>query len=139
MVFVVDDQVGAHPVIAELTSRLKWNTEVIRTGEGWDNLLSELHELLVVLSPDYRLYQVKEKFGQLRFYADYVQDRGYDDKMEQIFRVVIRHYEEISGKTCEVCGGYGELCSKQSVLRTLCVDHAAEAGFTSRSADSDFV
>lgn len=34
----------------------------------WIDLLIELHEKLVELDPDYTIFQVKNKFGGLRFY-----------------------------------------------------------------------
>ena len=65
------------------------------------------------------VYQVKEKFGTLRFYMD-----GYDE--------AISAYEDfaeaMSARTCEECGCPGELRT-QGWYRTLCNLHAIEQGY----------
>lgn len=42
----------------------------LRCGPGWDGLLCRLDAELAQLFPGYGLYQVKEKYGTLRFYSD---------------------------------------------------------------------
>lgn len=54
--------------------------------------------------------QVKEKFGQLRFYVD-----GCDDRTQ----ASISFAESMSLRVCEVCGNRGELLGRYWV-RTLC-------------------
>lgn len=71
---------------------------------GWRNTLGiplceELREELIRIDPSllnkYRVSQVKEKYGTLRWYAD-----SYSDQMEDI----LTKYEDISQYTCVVCG-----------------------------------
>lgn len=60
--------------------------------------------------------QVKEKFGELRFY--YI---GGDDEIEGMVRMA----EAMSMVTCEVCGSPGEQ-RYGGWIRTLCDDHENE-------------
>lgn len=71
---------------------------------GWRKVLGiplceELREELLRIDPSllnkYRVFQVKEKYGTLRWYAD-----SYSDRMEDI----LTKYEDISQYTCVVCG-----------------------------------
>ena len=69
-------------------------------NEGWFGLIHDLLEELLVTDWDKDVHQVKEKFGGLRFYVG-----GASEEIHKI----IRKYEELSYKTCEVCGEHGEL------------------------------
>lgn len=60
--------------------------------------------------------QVKEKFGTLRFYTT-----GCDDRA----MTLIEFAEELSGKTCEVCGAPGQLRGGGWV-KSLCDHHHEE-------------
>ena len=72
----------------------------IDTGPGWFPLLLELDAKLAAIDPDYRLLQVKEKFGGLRFYAE-TKTGGPE------FFELIREAERRSYSICEECGEVG--------------------------------
>lgn len=76
----------------------KW----ISVGSGWYGLLLNMDEALNRIAPDYRLQQVKEKFGTLRFYASYGGPADEVDKF--MWNAIIRYGESISGQICEDCG-----------------------------------
>lgn len=57
--------------------------------------------------------QVKEKFGDLRFYY-----RGGDERIDGVVRMA----ESMSGRTCEDCGAPGTH-SSGGWIRTLCEEH----------------
>lgn len=61
--------------------------------------------------------QVKEKWGGLRIYTS-----GWNDELREI----IREVEEISFKTCEVCGKKGKVRNDGVWLKTLCTKHHKE-------------
>ena len=63
--------------------------------------------------------QIKEKFGELRFYY-----YGGDDYCSGVESMA----ESMSAVTCEVCGSSGKLRGGGWV-RTLCDEHAKEAGY----------
>ena len=71
---------------------------------GWAKLCEDLCAELKVLFDrvgykDYSLCQVKEKFGGLRWY-----DNGVPTEFYKEYNDIIRKYEDLSYKTCCVCG-----------------------------------
>jgi hypothetical protein len=86
-------------------------------GDGWEPIIRKLSEqltwLAVAQATPVRVFQVKEKFGTLRFYVD-----GGTDAMQ----ACISYAEAASARTCEVCGKYGTL-RKGGWLQTLCDFH----------------
>lgn len=89
--------------------------------DGWFNIVYALHRKLVFLDPEYRVTQVKEKFGGLRFYADTVLDS--DDVRYSIFYDLISAAEYSSERVCQVCGDYGSTISGCGWQVTLCKKH----------------
>lgn len=99
---------------------------VYEVGEGWIPLIRELESLLRSISPDYKIVQVKEKFGGLRYYADYVPAPGAPVEHAKIFAALIRMWEGMSFSVCEECGQYGESTRGKDHLhwvKTLCDHH----------------
>lgn len=97
-----------------------WTTEEIlgSVGVGWSTILTELLKDLEALSWDGELYQVKEKFGSLRFYVGAVSD--------EIERRIVKA-EDDSRKTCEKCGEPGTPKAWNSYwILTLCEKHGTE-------------
>lgn len=89
---------------------------------GWFTLLYELSEklesLILKISEDqrhlYYVQQVKEKFGELRFYMFYETDEMLK---------LIDEAEKKSSEICEVCGQKGSLDSNRGWYQTLCETH----------------
>ncbi len=73
--------------------------------DGWaklcEDLCAEIKPLLerVGYENDYRLCQVKEKYGTLRWY-----DNGVPKEIWNEYDAIIRKYEELSARTCCICG-----------------------------------
>ena len=84
-------------------------------GKGWHDLVRPLLELAE--AENVQVFQVKEKFGGLRFYCDGCSDELYER---------IDAAEEQSFEVCEDCGKPG-LTRGGSWMLTLCDDHAARA------------
>lgn len=88
---------------------------------GWWPLIAEMHARLLGIDPDYRLAQVKQKWGLLRVYLDdrrYASgDRGPVDELQ----AVIGDFERRSSVVCERCGARGERCgdARHGGIRTL--------------------
>lgn len=95
-------------------------------GDGWEPLvrrLSERIEAEIVAMPpedraEYRAFQVKEKFGALRFYMAGPQT--------QTMSAAIDEAESESARTCEECGKPGKIGGK-GWLRCLCPKHETHA------------
>lgn len=98
----------------------------IGVGDGWRPLVEyaykflDKHECL-------HAAQVKEKFGQLRFYVDHDYDCPLPDGCWDGWDAVELHIEALSGYICEQCGAYGRLRSGGWV-KTLCDNCAVRDG-----------
>lgn len=96
-------------------------------NDGWYRLIHvlcrELTDLYIANGRDpseIMMMQVKEKYGQLRFYTGGLIDGAHD---------IIYRYEEMSYEVCEICGDTGTLCVKGGWYQTLCKKHMHEKGF----------
>ena len=67
-------------------------------GKGWSELINKLFD---EMPSDVEVSQVKEKFGGLRFYVNYI---GVNDEDIQKFEKLIDWAEEESFSMCEQCG-----------------------------------
>jgi hypothetical protein len=85
-----------------------------QVGKGWHPLLDKI---FAILPEDAVVLQVKEKFGGLRFYVDYVDEKVLD---------FIDEVEAESFKICEVCGQPGECKPIGGWYQTLCPQHQKE-------------
>ena len=121
----------------------------IACGDGWFDIINEACEKLTALANEYNATiefgQVKEKFGGLRLYIDITYE-GNNEKQIVIDVIsptgevttltktpkevvwqkaheITSHAEELSYKTCEVCGKPG-VTRNGSWISTLCDEHA---------------
>ena len=88
-------------------------------GDGWYNIIDNLCGSIDSYRNqdcDVLVDQVKEKFGQLRFYVT-----GGDRMVDGMIWMA----EHMSGYTCEKCGNPGELRTKGWMV-TLCDKHHDE-------------
>jgi hypothetical protein len=98
-------------------------------SEGWstllDDLMTDMERVMEESGEDItlRVFQIKEKFGGLRFYAD------VDGSVEiaGALAALVSEAERRSYSICEVCGAEGELRRERSWIRTLCDTHDREA------------
>jgi hypothetical protein len=91
------ESTDATDVAGELPS--KWD-KIAYCGKGWYWILDELDKKLTYLDPKYKIAQIKEKFGGLRFYFDtenfgIARDIMYDCQADAYYK---------ASKTCETCG-----------------------------------
>ena len=119
-----DDRLAVVEYNKELLQKYPWLTPYnIWTGEliegynygytwaddipdGWrlafgDQMIEELDQLLrkYNLRDEYRIVQIKEKFGGLRWYDDGFPQEGHEEYTDWICK-----YEDLSFKTCINCG-----------------------------------
>lgn len=94
----------------------------IDTDNGWFFILDALCGLLDSQEgageTTVRVSQIKEKFGELRFYTD-----GHSGRQDGS----VEFAEALSGRICEACGMPGSLRGRNWVV-TLCDRHAAKSG-----------
>jgi hypothetical protein len=91
-----------HPELSPINDLMCFGFE---HGDGWFNIIWNLCEkiekcLKRISLEDFRVVQVKEKYGTLRFYINYGTDEIY---------TLIDKAERKSGKICEICGKFGKL------------------------------
>lgn len=108
----------------ELEARLKAKTPQgwygLAVGPGWYDLVDACDRALTMVAPDYKVLQIKEKFGGLRYYITDVPP----DALE-LTQGIITAAEELASHTCEECGQPGTLRS-EFWYRTQCDEHDAE-------------
>ncbi len=107
--FVVDDKISQF----DLFKLAQLNGIKVQLDVGWYDLVIELIKELNELGWNKEVGSIKEKFGELRFYAE---TPHYD---------VLEKYTERSKGICEKCGKPGELRIEGWWI-TLCDEHYAE-------------
>ena len=116
-----------------MSTCMAWGFEC---DDGWYKLLDECMEKMQYFC-DLCFYksgrqvqvvanQIKEKYGDLRFYvsvydADKIEDSIIDD--------IISEAERKSRNTCEVTGENGVLCKRGGWFKTLCREEARKLGY----------
>lgn len=115
-------QIGKDEDFSDIISRFDEGFHPwIDAGYGWANLIRQCHEKLVSFDPNYKVVQIKEKFGGLRYYfnpSTPVYTRAMHDRILPL--------ERASYEVCEICGASGKLRKtiQDSWLKTLCDGHA---------------
>jgi hypothetical protein len=86
----------------------------LEVGDGWLDIVWDCHQAIKALNPDYKILQIKEKFGGLRYYCegDVIGDTG----------AIIDEAEARAAVTCEHCGADGKMSEINNWLSTLCRD-----------------
>lgn len=90
---------------------------------GWYQLILDLDDKISSIEPGYKVDQVKEKFGGLRFYYD--QMSIPDGNREHVDKIVDAA-EAKAYTTCEVCGASDStviITGDRYWVKTLCTDH----------------
>jgi len=83
----------------------------ISCDKGWYPLIISCDEELSAVCPDYNILQIKEKFGGLRYYI-YAPEECDNDRVKM--NNIIKSYEKLSAKTCEITGEPGVLMGETS-------------------------
>lgn len=96
-------------------------------GAGWYSLVVGLDERLAAIDPGYVVYQVKEKFGTLRYSCD--PSGEPNQEVWSAFDVVITDAELASAVICELCGRPGLLRQSSHFVKTLCGSCAEMLGY----------
>ena len=92
----------------------------ISCGPGWYPLVIKTHKMLDYLMPGYEIHQVKEKYGQLRFYWGEPPDTKVDPLVREIAYAVEHESEFTSGYVCDQCGDPARNRCHNHWYRTVC-------------------
>jgi len=85
-------------------------------NDGWRDIVLEADAMLEYIDPDYKISQVKEKFGTMRYYFE-TDKEGIEMK---IMHAITEYAERKSRNTCEDCGEYGKIRGDIGWMLTLC-------------------
>ena len=93
-------------------------------GPGWMPIIFSLHNKILSLVNDYKIYQIKQKFGGLRFYAYPIVFDAYSPEnkyhINQIYNHLVQSAEEQSLNTCELCSALAKVDKIGHRYATLC-------------------
>jgi hypothetical protein len=76
--------------------------KTIDVDEGWYQIVIDCDKDLLQIDPDYQIYQIKEKFGKLRYY--YKASKPFEEETYLKLTSIINKYEALSSCTCEATG-----------------------------------
>lgn len=91
---------------------------------GWFPLIAQLHRKLKYLDIDYKIFQIKQKFGGLRYYYSPSDNPHFNLAiMSSIMFDLVATAENKSFSICEICSKPGTKITKNYYIRTVCQDH----------------
>ena len=103
-------------------------TELDSMPDGWRTafglqMVEEISQILKKVGYDkkYRIAQIKEKFGMLRWY-----DNGYPTSISKELNECIRKYENLSYETCIICGSKADGYTKGWIMPVCKLCHPVE-------------
>lgn len=87
---------------------------------GWSGLILDCDAELAKVDPNYKVLQIKQKFGKLRYYFK----PSKESLLLKMNRIVTKA-ETVSGNICEICGarGQAENLGGSLYIQTLCRKH----------------
>jgi hypothetical protein len=112
-------------------------------GDGWFDLIYKLSSKIDEFCKKHNLtgnnyicaWQVKQKYGSLRFYTGNYYGNNYTDLVERSkeqneeLHKLIRDAENESSITCEVCGKSGKAYNSRGWISVSCEDHISKESF----------
>ena len=78
--------------------------EVLQTEKGWWEHIAQCHTELKRIDPKYRIIQIKQKFGGLRYY--FTTELG--PETVELMHEIVRKYEKRLDTICELTGLEGQ-------------------------------
>jgi hypothetical protein len=91
----------------------------LNINPGWIPLIVDLHKQISSLVPDYRIYQIKEKFGSLRYYADFTTSIENIKNFEYLSELI--QTAELKSQTiCDICTQPATLRNHSFIYKTRC-------------------
>jgi hypothetical protein len=89
----------------------------IRCGPGWYEIIAQALDKFEAIDPNYKIAQIKEKFGGLRLY--YHTDFPFGSQERNQMEEVDKEATEAAEVTCELTGEAGRLYKVGGWIRTL--------------------
>ena len=102
-------------------------SKTIDVDEGWYQIVVDCSKAIDAIYPHYKILQIKQKFGGLRFYLD-IHGDATNEQRNQVYEA-IRKYEKLAEQTCEATGLPGvPMKSPYGWVKTLNPEYAASTG-----------
>lgn len=101
----------------------------ISVDAGWYPLVIATDAQLAALDPAYRVHQIKEKFGTLRYYY-WPSSEDVSPELLDAMDTITDDAERASAVTCERCGEAGVLQRTRYWAKTLCHACAEPLGYS---------
>ena len=111
-----EEQLDISAILEEIKGKINaMYAKEIACDAGWHHLVAKCHLELSLMDPNYEVYQIKEKFGSLRYYFG---TRSSDIKEMEMWKIA-QKYEMLSQETCELTGKPGKLMYQGGLYKTL--------------------
>ena len=89
---------------------------------GWVGSVNTITAALTNVAPGFKVVQIKQKFGSLRYYYELPDDVSGETAAE--VAEMVRAVEDAALTRCEICGAAGRLRKENPYWwRTLCDEH----------------
>lgn len=88
--------------------------KTIDCDKGWWDLVVLCDKELASIDPNYSIFQIKEKFGGLRYYF-----KPSKHELNHEMNRVVAKFEKICAMTCEKTGFHGYLMVRNGIFKTL--------------------
>jgi len=96
--------------------------KTIDCDPGWNHLVAMCHIELMAMDPNYEIFEIKEKFGSLRYYFG---TKNTDIKEVEMWKIAEK-YEILSQGVCELTGKPGKLMYQGGLYKTLAEEYTKE-------------
>ena len=105
-------RVNDEEIKADMENRTPKGWYGLSTPPGWWQIVRDLHLGIVEQCPDYEIFQIKEKFAELRYYCSVEADPSVSPLIEEA--------EQKCAKTCQVCGESGSIVTTRGWASIRC-------------------
>lgn len=123
--FIINDLINGY----DLEKLARLNGIRIEMHGGWYSITLELIKELGKIGWKGRVHSIKEKFGELRFYAQMPPELKGNKAVSEQYTEIMDKYKNISLCTCEVCGKEGRPTIRGVWEQTLCDEHKGSAEY----------
>ena len=118
-----EEKIDVEQILEQIKSRINsMYGKTIACDAGWHELVCKCHLELLAADPNYEIFQIKEKFGALRYYFG----TQSSDLKEFMMWKTAEKYMLLSQETCELTGKPGKLMYKEGLYKTLAEEYENE-------------
>jgi len=110
-------------ILEEIKTKINIHyAKTIGCDPGWHHLVALCHVELMAIDPNYEIFEIKEKFGSLRYYFG---TKNTEIKEVEMWKIAEK-YEILSQGVCELTGKPGKLMYQSGLYKTLAEEYTKE-------------